>query len=284
MTQTQHFDDSPADPGGPSDPQAHSVDPQEVSKFAKMAEAWWDPTGDFRPLHRLNPVRVGFIRDQVLEHFERPVTPDCLGGLSVLDIGCGGGLVCEPLRRLGAQVTGIDATHRNISIAQAHAQQSDLDISYRAVTSETLMEEGQRFDVVLALEVIEHVNDPQDFVTHWEKLLNPGGLVIASTINKSLAGFALGVVGAEYVMRWLPVGTHDWRKFVTPTTMQRWLDKAGLRMKTLKGMSYHMLSDTFSISANTSVNYICSATRALEAPPTKPEFEVWPGNSADGFM
>lgn len=251
-----------------------SVDAAEVDKFAAMAESWWDPEGDFRPLHRLNPTRVGFIRDEILAHFDRAVGPDCLKGLRILDIGCGGGLVCEPLVRLGATVTGIDATHRNISIAQAHAAQVGLAIDYRAVTAESLIEAGERFDVVICLEVIEHVHAPDAFVALWEQLLAPGGVLMTSTLNKSLPGFLMGVVGAEYIMRWLPVGTHDWRKFVSPSTMQQWLKAVGLRPRTMKGMSYRPLTDTFTLSHDLSVNYIASATRVGENPPTEPEFEL----------
>ena len=251
-----------------------SVDASEVDKFAAMADSWWDPEGDFRPLHRLNPTRVGFIRDEILEHFDRTVGPDCLKGLRILDIGCGGGLVCEPLVRLGATVTGIDATHRNISIAQAHAAQVDLAVDYRAVTAESLVEAAETFDVVICLEVIEHVHEPDSFVRLWEQLLTPGGLLVTSTLNKSLPGFLMGVVGAEYIMRWLPVGTHDWRKFVSPSTMQKWLTAVGLRAKSMKGMSYRPLTDTFVLTDDLSVNYIASAARVGERPPTKPEFEL----------
>ena len=251
-----------------------SVDAAEVDKFAAMADSWWDPEGDFRPLHRLNPTRVGFIRDEILEHFDRTVGPDCLKGLRILDIGCGGGLVCEPLVRLGATVTGIDATHRNISIAQAHAAQVGLAVDYRAVTAESLVEAAETFDVVICLEVIEHVHEPDSFVRLWEQLLTSGGLLVTSTLNKSLPGFLMGVVGAEYIMRWLPVGTHDWRKFVSPSTMQQWLTAVGLRAKSMKGMSYRPLTDTFVLTDDLSVNYIASAARAGERPPTKPEFEL----------
>jgi len=267
-------DKSISTPTVSNDVREGSVNALEVAKFEAMAEAWWDPEGDFRPLHRLNPVRVGFIRDEVLRHYDRSLSTRCLEGLSVLDIGCGGGLVCEPLVRLGARVTGIDAIHRNVSIAQAHAANAGLTVDYRAVSAESLVEAGEQFDVVLSLEVIEHVNEPQAFVGLWEKLLAPAGIAIASTINKSLPGFLLGVVGAEYVMRWLPRGTHDWRKFVSPQTMRLWLEEAGLRMAKITGMRYRPLSDTFDLSDDLSVNYIVSAVRRGERPPKTPEFRL----------
>ncbi|MGF1626631.1 MAG: bifunctional 2-polyprenyl-6-hydroxyphenol methylase/3-demethylubiquinol 3-O-methyltransferase UbiG [Alphaproteobacteria bacterium] len=216
-----------------------TVDPAEIAKFAAMADAWWDPDGKFKPLHVLNPVRLGYIRDQLCAHFGRdPRSVTSLAGLALVDIGCGGGLICEPMARLGAAVTGIDAAEKNIAVAGAHAAGQELAIDYRAVTAEALAAEGARFDVVLNLEIIEHVADPPAFIAASAALLKPGGVMVTSTLNRTARAFALAVVGAEYVLRWLPRGTHDWRKFVKPSELARYLRQAGLEMRDLTGLVY----------------------------------------------
>jgi 2-polyprenyl-6-hydroxyphenyl methylase/3-demethylubiquinone-9 3-methyltransferase len=248
-----------------------TVDLEEVAKFSAMAEAWWDPTGKFRPLHRLNPVRVSYISDMVKSHFatRRPasiatnpaVAP--LAGLSMLDIGCGGGLLTEPLARLGAQVTGIDASERNIGIARAHAEQAGVKVTYLPCAAEDLATGSQRFDVVLAMEVIEHVSDPGVFLSTAAALLKPDGLIFVATLNRTIKSYALAIVGAEYVLRWLPRGTHDWRKFLRPSEIARPLREAGLEIRDLSGVSYQPISDRWLRSRDTDVNYMLCASRNL---------------------
>jgi 2-polyprenyl-6-hydroxyphenyl methylase / 3-demethylubiquinone-9 3-methyltransferase len=197
---------------------APSIDPAEIAKFAAMAEAWWDPDGKFRPLHRLNPARLTYVRDSCAARFQRDakgVRP--LADLGLIDIGCGGGLLCEPLARLGARVTGIDAGERNIAIARNHAAESELQIDYREATAESLAAAGERFDVVLSMEVVEHVADPAGFLAACAALVAPGGLLIVATLNRTAKSFALAIVGAEYLLRWVPRGTHDWRRFLRPS-------------------------------------------------------------------
>lgn len=229
----------------------------EIKRFAALAETWWDPTGDFRPLHQLNPVRLEFIRDHVARHFDRePLSVKPFEDLSVLDIGCGGGLLCEPMRRLGATVTGIDAGRESIAAARAHARQSDLDIEYRHQLPEDLAREKGRFDVVLNMEVVEHVADLDAFLAASAGLLRPGGAMVVSTINRTLKALALAKIGAEYVLRWLPVGTHDWRKFVRPSELARGLGPGGVEITDLKGMSYAPISDEWRLTADLDVNYL----------------------------
>lgn len=243
--------------------EADSRDPAELEKFRAMADEWWDPNGKFRPLHRFNPVRLEYIRDRACQHFGRrtdDVTP--LDGLRLLDIGCGGGLLCEPMARLGATVTGIDAVARNIEIARLHAADGDLDIDYRAETAEALVAAGETFDIVLTMEVVEHVADPHAFLVDCARLTAPGGLVIAATLNRTAKAFALAIVGAEYVMRWLPRGTHDWRKFVKPSEMVAGLEAGGIEMVELTGVVFSPLSGTWSRHPrDLDVNYMGLGTR-----------------------
>jgi 2-polyprenyl-6-hydroxyphenyl methylase/3-demethylubiquinone-9 3-methyltransferase len=248
----------PAEPPG-----AGSVDPDEVARFEAMAEAWWDPQGSFRPLHKLNPVRLGFLRDRLVRHFGRdPHAVRPLEGLRVVDIGCGGGLVCEPLARLGAEVTGIDASARNVSIAAAHAEESGLAIDYRAVAAETLAAEGHRYDVVLALEIVEHVADPDLFIDACCRLARPGGLLVFATLNRTPKSFALAIVGAEYLLRWLPRGTHDWRKFLRPSELARLLARHGASLEALTGVVYNPISDRWRLADDLDVNYMAVARPA----------------------
>ncbi len=239
-----------------------TADSSEIGRFAAIAEAWWDPEGDFRPLHRLNPVRLAFIRDHVCAHFGR----DALGaapleGLSVLDIGCGGGLLAEPVRRLGAAVRGIDAGQEAIAIARAHAEQGSLDIAYDRVLPEDLGAEKGRYDAVLNMEVVEHVADLGLFLEASAKLVKPGGVMVVSTLNRTLKSLVLAKVGAEYVLRWLPVGTHDWRKFVRPSELAAGLRPHGVEIRKLRGLTFRPLADEWSLSDDLDVNYLAFAVR-----------------------
>ena len=253
----------------------HTVDPAEVEKFTKMAESWWDPQGDFRPLHKLNPTRIRFLTEQIARLYGRDLdTPRPFQGLKVLDVGCGGGLVCEPLARLGAEVTGVDATPANIPVAQIHAEQMGLDIDYRVATVAELVEAEERFDVVLALEIIEHVNDPPAFVADVIGARAAGGLVFMSTFNKTIRSFALGIVAAEYVLQWLPKGTHDWQRFVAPAEMFKMVEAQGLRPERIKGFMFNPLLDKWMLTDDTGVSYIACFTSPLDDPPTEPEFAL----------
>ena len=241
---------------------AASVDPAEVARFSAMAEEWWDATGKFRPLHKLNPVRLAYIRDKLAARFGRDVRkPRPFAGLRLLDIGCGGGLIAEPMARLGADVVAIDASATNIGIARAHAAESGLAIDYRAAAAEALAEAGERFDAVLCLEVVEHVADRPAFLTTTASLVAPGGALIASTINRTPQAYLLAIVGAEYVLRWVPRGTHDWGKFVRPSELAASLRRGGLEVQDLSGVVYSPLTDTWHLSRDLAVNYICFATR-----------------------
>ena len=240
-----------------------TVDPAEIEKFRRMAEEWWDPRGKYRPLHRLNPVRLHFLKDRLCRHFGR--TPDGdrpLAGLRLLDIGCGGGLVAEPLTRLGAEVVGIDATARNIEVARLHAAESGLAIDYRHGAAEDLADGSEAFDAVLALEIVEHVASLDAFLAASACLTKPCGLVVVATLNRTLKAFALAIVGAEYVLGWLPKGTHDWRKFVRPSELEAGFRAAGLVLAETSGVSYNPLLDRWSLGGDLDVNYIAVATKA----------------------
>lgn len=243
---------------------ATTIDPSEVEKFSKIADEWWDPTGKFKPLHKFNPTRLAYIRDLACDRFgceKNTVKP--LEGLRLLDVGCGGGLVAEPMRRLGAQVTAIDAAERNIKTAMIHAEQSGLKIDYRATSVEALVEaEEPGFDIVLNLEAVEHVADVDLFLTSSAALVKPGGLMIVATINRTLKAFALAKVGAEYVLGWLPRGTHDPRKFVKPEEVATALTGAGMDVQEKAGVFYNPLSDQWRVTTDTSVNYMICAVKA----------------------
>ncbi|MEO1680666.1 MAG: bifunctional 2-polyprenyl-6-hydroxyphenol methylase/3-demethylubiquinol 3-O-methyltransferase UbiG [Pseudomonadota bacterium] len=238
-----------------------SVDGNEVAKFEAMAAEWWDPAGKFRPLHELNPVRLDYITRQIMSEFDRdPAARSPLEGLAALDIGCGGGLVAEPLTRLGAAVTGIDASGETVRVAATHAAQSGLAIDYQVARAEDLADAGARFDAVLALEVVEHVADPNGFVATCGRLLKPGGLFMASTLNRTARSFALAVVGAEVVLRWLPRGTHDWKRFVTPPELDAMAEAAGLEPVDAKGMVFDPVRWDWRLDPqDLSVNYIMAA-------------------------
>ena len=243
--------------------QTATVDPAEVAKFQAMADEWWDPAGKFKPLHMMNPVRLDYVVRQVAGEFDRdPAASRPFEGLRLLDIGCGGGLLCEPMARLGATVVGADAAERNIPVAQLHAEQSGLDIDYRHTTAEAMAAAGEQFDVVLNMEVVEHVSDPLAYLTACRQLLRPGGLHLCSTINRNPKSFAMAIVGAEWVMRWLPKGTHDWSKFITPDELFDLMRKAGLEPVDRKGYVFNPVSWQWSISdRDLSVNYVTAAIR-----------------------
>lgn len=240
-----------------------TVDPAEVAKFEAMAEEWWDVDGKFKPLHMLNPCRLGYIVDQIAAEFGRdPATDAPFKRLRILDIGCGGGLLAEPMARLGADVVGADAAPRNIPVAQVHAAQSGLEIDYRCITAEALAEAGEQFDVILNMEVVEHVADPLGFITACHDLLKPGGLMICSTINRNPKSFAMAIIGAEYVMRWLPKGTHDWQKFITPEELYGLIRAAGLDPVDRKGFVFNPVAWTWSLSdRDLSVNYVTASLK-----------------------
>ena len=241
-----------------------SIDEAEVARFSALAAEWWDPTGKFAPLHKFNPVRLAFIREQCLARFGRDGSQRApFEGLKLLDIGCGGGLLSEPMRRLGFEVTGVDASERNVSTAAAHAAETGLDITYRASTAEQLEAEGAGpFDVVLNMEVIEHVADPAEYLRTTARLLAPGGLMIVATLNRTLKALALAKVGAEYVLRWVPAGTHDWNKFLKPEEIRAFM--AGTEFSVLGpfGVSYNPLTGRWAQSADADVNYMMVITRS----------------------
>ena len=241
-----------------------SIDDAEIAKFEAMAAEWWDPRGKFKPLHMMNPVRLDYICDQIAAEFgreRRSLRP--FEGLRILDIGCGGGLIAEPMARLGARVVGADAAAGNIAVARLHADRQGLDIDYRATTAEALLAEGEAFDAVLALEIVEHVAAPAGFVSMCHDLARPGGLVIVSTLNRTPQSFAAAIVGAEWVMRWLPRGTHDWGRFITPDELATMACDAGLTEVDRRGMVFDPIQWRWSLSArDLSVNYALSARRA----------------------
>jgi 2-polyprenyl-6-hydroxyphenyl methylase/3-demethylubiquinone-9 3-methyltransferase len=234
-----------------------SVDPEEVERFSRIAAEWWDPKGSLGALHRLNPVRLGFIRDQAVRRFRRDEFQRApFGGLTLLDVGCGGGLLCEPMRRLGFTVTGVDASAQNVGVAAAHAAEQGLEIDYRCVTAETLRAEGARFDVVLNMEVVEHTADPGQFLRDTAALVAPGGIMIVATLNRTLKALALAKVAAEYVLGWAPRGAHDWRKFLKPEEIKAHLASEPVEVRGPFGVVYSPLSDSWSLAPDTSINFM----------------------------
>jgi 2-polyprenyl-6-hydroxyphenyl methylase / 3-demethylubiquinone-9 3-methyltransferase len=241
---------------------ASTVDSAEVERFSRHAADWWAPRGPMAALHKLNPVRIGYIRDQAAARFARdPKTLDCLKGLRVLDIGCGGGVLSEPLARLGASMVGVDPAEENIEVARDHAEEQGVTIDYRAGTAEELAEAGEAFDVVLAMEVVEHVADIELFVATCAEMVKPGGLMFAATLNRTLKSFALAIVGAEYILRWLPRGTHQWDKFVTPRELETAVESSGLRVIGERGVIYNPFADRWQSSSDMDVNYMLVAER-----------------------
>jgi len=242
---------------------ASTVDADEVARFSALAAEWWDPRGKMATLHKFNPVRLGYIRDAACRSFERDAKRiDCLKGLRLLDIGCGGGILSEPLARLGADVVGADPSELNVEAARAHAEQTGVTVDYRATTAEALADAGERFDVVLAMEVVEHVADVNLFVRRCAEMVKPDGLMIAATINRTLKSFALAIVGAEYVLRWLPRGTHQWDKFVTPNELDIALAQGGLAVQDETGVIYNLIADRWQLATDMDVNYMLVAGRA----------------------
>ncbi|HEX6118570.1 MAG TPA: bifunctional 2-polyprenyl-6-hydroxyphenol methylase/3-demethylubiquinol 3-O-methyltransferase UbiG [Dongiaceae bacterium] len=241
---------------------ATTVDSTEIAKFSAMAEAWWDPHGDFKPLHILNPTRIAFIRDLATRHFGRDAESEApLEGLTLCEIGCGGGLLTEPMRSLGAEVIGIDPSARNIGIARSHAEAGGIKITYLQCAAEDMVERRESFDIVLAMEVVEHVANVDMFIASCAQLVKPSGLMFLATLNRTAKAFAFAIVGAEYVMRWLPRGTHDWRKFVKPSELAHPLRRAGLSIERLTGVTYNPLAGRWSLSRDLDVNYMLAAKR-----------------------
>ncbi len=244
-------------------PPAGSIDAGEVERFARLAETWWDPAGPFRPLHKLNPLRLAYIRDQASAHFGRdPKSLTPLAGLRLLDIGCGGGLLSEPMARLGATVVGADAAEKNVAIARLHAAQSGLAVDYVHAAAEDLAAWGERFDLILNMEVIEHVADTSSFLQACATLLRPGGAMVVATLNRTLRAYAMAILGAEYVLGWLPRGTHDWNKFLRPSELARGLRAQGFTVQDLRGASYNPIDGSWRLSRDLAVNYLAFATKA----------------------
>ncbi|MHB1217877.1 MAG: bifunctional 2-polyprenyl-6-hydroxyphenol methylase/3-demethylubiquinol 3-O-methyltransferase UbiG [Alphaproteobacteria bacterium] len=245
----------------PAQPHA-SVDAGEVAKFAALADSWWDSSGPYRPLHRLNPVRLAFIRDRLCAHLGRDTRSlKPLKGLRIADIGCGGGLLTEPLARMGADVVGIDAAEENVAAAAAHAEETGVAIDYRATTAEALVAEGASFDAVVSMEVVEHVADRDSFLADCVALTRPGGGLFLATLNRTVKSYAMAIVGAEYLLRWLPRGTHDWKRFVRPSELAAALRNAGADVKTLAGVGYNPMTDTWGLEKGVDVNYMAFAVR-----------------------
>jgi 2-polyprenyl-6-hydroxyphenyl methylase / 3-demethylubiquinone-9 3-methyltransferase len=240
-----------------------TIDEAEIARFSALADTWWDPAGQMGMLHKFNPVRLGFIKEAACRRFNRdPKRLDSLSGLRVLDIGCGGGILSEPIARLGASVVGADPAAANIAAARLHAEAQGLAIDYRETTAEALADAGERFDVVLAMEVVEHVADLTLFVRRCAEMVKPGGLMVVATLNRTIKSFALAIVGAEYVLRWLPRGTHQWDKFVTPNELEIALERSGLRMSEETGVIYNILADRWQLSTDMDVNYMVTAAKA----------------------
>ena len=241
----------------------NTINPAEVAKFEAMAAEWWDPEGKFKPLHMLNPCRLDYIVAQICAEFDRDAkAPRPFTGLRILDIGCGGGLLSEPMARLGADVVGADAAPRNIPVAALHAEQSGLQIDYRVTTAEALADAGEAFDVVLNMEVVEHVDNPQGYLTACQRLLKPGGLMVCSTLNRTTKSFAMAIIGAEWVMRWLPKGTHDWQKFITPDELYSLIRGAGLDPVDRKGFVFNPLGWSWSLSdRDLGCNYVTASVK-----------------------
>ena len=252
--------------------QRTTIDHDEVERFSALAAEWWNPNGKFRPLHKFNPVRLAYVRDQVAAHFGRdPHAAKPFDGLRILDIGCGGGLLCEPMARLGANVVGVDASQTNIEVARLHAEQSRVKIDYRASTAEALADAGETFDVILNMEVVEHVADVDFFVSKCAQMVKPGGLMFVATINRTLKALGLAIFGAEYVLRWLPRGTHEYSRLVRPDELEKALNGAGMSVIDRTGVSYNPLSDKWGRSRDMDVNYMVLAHKVEELPVLAPE-------------
>jgi len=237
-----------------------SVNKKEIEKFSKMAAEWWDPSGKFKPLHKFNPIRIRYIKENIINSFKLKSKKKPLDKINILDIGCGGGLLSEPMTRLGANVTGIDASSKNINIAKLHAKKNKLKINYLCSSPEKLKIQ-KKFDVILNMEIIEHVEDINFFINSCSKLLKKNGLMFVATLNKTLKSYLFAIIGAEYVLRWLPIGTHDWEKFVKPEDLKKILNKNNLKLEKLDGMNFNIISDEWSVSSDTSINYIVKSIK-----------------------
>ena len=233
----------------------NSVNKKEIEKFSKMANEWWNPNGKFKPLHKFNPIRIKYIKENIISSFKLKNNNKPLEKINILDIGCGGGLLSEPMTRLGAKVTGIDASDKNIQIAKLHAKKSKLNINYLCSSPEKIKVK-KKFDVILNMEIIEHVEDINFFIKSCSKLLKKDGLMFVATLNKTLKSYVFAIIGAEYVLRWLPIGTHDWEKFVKPEDLKKILNKNNLKLDKLDGMQFNIVKNEWSISRDTSINYI----------------------------
>ncbi len=233
----------------------NSVNKKEIDKFSKMADEWWDPEGKFKPLHKFNPTRIKYIKENIINNFKLKNKFQPLSGIRILDIGCGGGLLSEPMSRMGANVTGIDASDKNIKIAKLHSKKSKLKINYLCSSPEKLKNK-KKFDVILNMEIVEHVQDIDFFLKSCSKLLKKNGIMFVATINKTLKSYIFAIIGAEYVLRWLPIGTHEWEKFVKPEDLKKILIKYNLSLKKLDGMNFNIVKDEWSISKDLSINYI----------------------------
>jgi len=237
-----------------------SVNKKEIEKFSKMADEWWDPSGKFKPLHKFNPIRIQYIKENIIGNFKLKNKKKPLDKINILDIGCGGGLLSEPMTRLGANVTGIDASSKNINIAKHHAKKNNLKINYICSSPEKLKIK-KKFDVILNMEIVEHVDDINFFINSSSKLLKKNGLMFVATLNKTLKSYMFAIIGAEYVLRWLPIGTHDWEKFVKPIDLKNILHKNNLKLEKLDGMNFNIIKDEWSISSDTSINYITKSIK-----------------------
>ena len=233
---------------------------KEIEKFSKMADEWWDPSGKFKPLHKFNPIRIQYIKENIIGNFKLKNKKKPLDKINILDIGCGGGLLSEPMTRLGANVTGIDASSKNIGIAKLHAKKNKLKINYLCSSPEKLKTQ-KKFDVILNMEIVEHVEDINFFINSCSKLLKKNGLMFIATLNKTLKSYVFAIIGAEYVLRWLPIGTHDWEKFVRPEDLKKILSKNNLNLEKLDGMNFNIIKDEWSISSDTSINYIIKSIK-----------------------
>ena len=238
----------------------NSINKKEIEKFSKMAAEWWDPSGKFKPLHKFNPIRIQYIKENIISNFKLKIKKKPLDKINILDIGCGGGLLSEPMTRLGANVTGIDASSKNINIAKHHAKKNKLKINYICSSPEKLKIK-KKFDVILNMEIVEHVEDINFFINSCSKLLKKNGLMFIATLNKTLKSYMFAIIGAEYVLRWLPIGTHDWEKFVKPEDLKKILIKNNLKLEKLDGMNFNIIKDEWSVSSDTSINYIAKSIK-----------------------
>ena len=238
----------------------NSVNKKEIEKFSKIAAEWWDPNGKFKPLHNFNPIRIKYIKDNIIENFNIKFSDKPLKNIKILDIGCGGGLLSEPMCRLGANVVGIDASKKNIEVAKFHAKKNKLKIDYKVASPETLKTKT-KFDIILNMEIVEHVDDINFFINESSKLLKKNGMMFIATLNKTLKSYMFAIIGAEYVLRWLPIGTHEWEKFVKPEDLKKILIKNNLKLEKLDGMNFNIIKDEWSVSSDTSINYIAKSIK-----------------------